>query len=96
MINIRIINSGSIEGRPVWLVIGLQFSMQPAQIENRIDPAHQMIGRDHLIKAEIMEKTVLVTFQPPHHHAVLLKITKKTESHSHIPIKKEFCNSIGL
>jgi hypothetical protein len=70
--------------------------MQPAQIENRIDPAHQMIGRDHLIKAEIMEKTVLVTFQPPHHHAVLPKITGKTESHSQIPIKKEFCNSITL
>jgi hypothetical protein len=42
-------------------VIGLQFRVQPTQIENRINPAHQMIGWNDIIKTESVEKTILRT-----------------------------------
>jgi hypothetical protein len=75
-------------------VVGRQLLPQPAQIHHRIEPAHQMIGGNKIIKAILVEKLFLIPIQPPHHRSVLPQITKKTESQDQISSKMEFRNSI--
>ncbi len=48
-------------------VTRFRFSVQPDRVENRINPAHQMIGADNIIKPEGVEKPILKTLHPTHH-----------------------------
>ena len=47
-------------------VVGLQLAAQPAQVQNRVDLAQEMIARNHLIEIELIEKAVLPTTTPAH------------------------------
>jgi hypothetical protein len=39
-------------------IIGLHFAAQPAQVQNRVDLAQEMIVRNHLFQIEVIEKTI--------------------------------------
>ncbi len=41
--------------------MGRHLAAQPAQIQNRIDPAQQVIARNHVFEIKFIEKTVLPT-----------------------------------
>jgi hypothetical protein len=42
-------------------VMGFRLAAQPAQVQNRIDPAQQMPARNHVLEIEFIEKTVMPT-----------------------------------
>ncbi len=44
-----------------------QIAAQPAQVQNRVDLAQQMIFRNHIFEIELIEKTVLPTYRLTHH-----------------------------
>jgi hypothetical protein len=48
-------------------IIGLHFAAQPAQVQNRVDLAQEMIVRNHLFQIEVIEKTILSTNRLAHH-----------------------------
>ena len=50
--SIRIISTGSIEGRPSFGLIGRKLGMYPIQIKNRSDLTNWMIARYRLVQAE--------------------------------------------
>jgi hypothetical protein len=48
-------------------IVRCKLAMHPRQIQDRIDPAHEMIGRNNVIELERIEKLALIALQPPHH-----------------------------
>jgi hypothetical protein len=44
-----------------------KLGVHPRQIQNRIDLAHEMIGRNNVIEMELIEQLALIALQPPHH-----------------------------
>jgi len=61
--SIRIISSGSIEGRPIER---LQLLPNIAQIKEAVDPAQQMIIRNVILKAEVVEQPLRCCLRPHH------------------------------
>jgi len=41
--------------------MGCHLAAQPAQIQNRVDPAQKMIDRNHIFEIKLIKKTVLPT-----------------------------------
>ncbi len=48
-------------------VIRRELGTQPAQVENGVEPAHQVIGRNTVFQANLVKQTVL-PYQPITHH----------------------------
>jgi hypothetical protein len=68
--SIRIMSTGSIDGRPNGELVRRQFAMNPRQVEDASDLANEVVGRHHLLKAKtIKELTLLVAVEPPHHRS---------------------------
>ena len=67
--SIRIMSSGSIEGRPVSSE-RCQPGLQMADIENRIDLAQQMPRWDAIVQAELIKQLGLISFKAPHHRSI--------------------------
>jgi hypothetical protein len=44
-----------------------QLGVHPRQIQNRIDLAHAMIGRNNVIEMERIERLAVIALLPPHH-----------------------------
>jgi hypothetical protein len=60
--------------------MGPHLAAQPAQVQNRVDPAQQMTGWNHIVQIEFIEKTVLPTYRirtatgrPPNDHEYVLQ-----------------------
>ena len=75
-------------------VIRRQFFTYPAQVQDRVELAHQVVGWNQFIKTVRIEKLILIRLQPPHHQSILRQIATRTESHYQNQIKSEFCNRI--
>jgi hypothetical protein len=41
--------------------------VHPRQTQDRIDLAHEMIGRNNVIQPELIEQLALIALPPPHH-----------------------------
>jgi hypothetical protein len=70
--SIRIINSGSIDGRPIITVMGFEFLMQISE-RNRHENVHapqQVALGDAIFQPELVEQTTLMPSLPPHHRPV--------------------------
>ena len=46
-------------------------------------PAQEMIGRNHIFKIALIEKTILTSLPPTHHRSALPRITRRDESRLH-------------
>ena len=64
---IRLATSGIRRWAACVAVIRRELSAQPAQIENGVEPAHQVIGRNAIFQANVVKQTVL-PYQPITHH----------------------------
>jgi len=64
-------------------VKGRQLTVQPAQIENRVDAPHQMISGHQIIKVNIIKQTILITIRPTHHRNDLRDYPQTKESRGH-------------
>src|SRR5262245_54460086 len=91
--SIRIISSGSSEGRPTWIV-RRKLGVHPRQIQNRIDPANQMIGRNHVIEMELIEQLALIALQPPHHSQPPPAQVVRGRNQCSPKTATDFCNKI--
>jgi len=69
--------------------------MDPRQIENRSDLAHQVIVRHHLVEPKRIEKLLLVSVELPHHRPTPPVITLSTVNHGSPITSTDFCNKIG-
>src|SRR5215471_19141187 len=69
--------------------------MHPRQIEDRIDLAHEMIGRNNIIKIELVEQLALIAVQPPHHRKSPPRNVVHGRNHCSPPTSTDFCNKIG-
>ena len=52
---------GADRGAAQVAIVGLHLPAQPAQVQNRVDLAQEVIGRNHVLKIELIKKTVLPT-----------------------------------
>jgi hypothetical protein len=52
----------------------------PAQIQNRVELAMEMVGGYHIVETELVEKLILSSRLFTHHRSALPRITGKTES----------------
>jgi hypothetical protein len=69
----------------------LHLAAQPAQVQGRIDPAQQMIARNHVFEIEFIEKTVLPTYRLTHHRPdPVADSVNSRESHRPEPLKGLF------
>ena len=73
----------------------LQLATQPAQIQNRIDPPQQMIGRNHFFKVKLIEKPVLPTNWRTHHGKTPSLKATGSENHDGNINSTEFFNSLS-
>jgi hypothetical protein len=48
-------------------IVRRQLRVHPRQIQNRIDLAHAMIGRNNVIEMELIEQLAVIALLPPHH-----------------------------
>jgi hypothetical protein len=44
-----------------------KLGVHPRQIQNRIDPTNEMIGRHNLIKMKLIKQLTLIAIQTSHH-----------------------------
>jgi hypothetical protein len=65
-----------------------------AQVQDPIDPPQEVIRRNVILKAEVVEKPTLIPLQPPHHLPALPRIRRKTESRLQTRSKTDFINGI--
>ena len=93
--SIRIMSTGSIEGRPIEGVVGRQLGVHPRQVQHGGDLAHAVIVRHHLIEAERIEQLPLVLLEPPHHRPPPLLIASGAVNHGSRQPATDFCNKIG-
>ncbi len=73
----------------------LHLAAQPAQVQSGIDPAQQMIGRNHILEIERIEKTVLSTNRFAHHRFDPLAASSLAGNHSNSSRTKDFFNSLS-
>jgi hypothetical protein len=69
--------------------------MDPRQIQNRRDRAHQVIVRHHLVEAKWIKKMLLVSLEPSHHRLPPNPITSSPVNHGPRQTSTDFCNKIG-
>ena len=50
----------------------LHLAAQPTQVQSGIDPAQQMIARNHIFEIEFIKKAVLPTYRLTHHALIPL------------------------
>jgi hypothetical protein len=62
-------------------VVWRKLSAQPAQVQNRIDPPQQMIGRNAVVEAKLIKQTVLPTQLLTHHGPDPFAASVKTQNH---------------
>ncbi len=76
-------------------VMGPHLAAQPAQVQNRIDPPQQMIGRNHVLEIEFIEKTVLPTNSLTHHRFDPPASSSQAGNHSNPSRTKHLFNTLG-
>jgi hypothetical protein len=63
-----------IDRRPACrAVMGRQLLPHTIEVKQTIDPAQKMVGRDVILKTEIVEETALIRRLTTHHHNVLAR-----------------------
>jgi len=72
-----------------------QLRPQPAQVEDAIDPAQQMIARNPLLKVELLEQAILPPEPLTQHRKTSVPITSGPRNHDPVHLSKEFFNSLG-
>ena len=67
--SIRIINSGSTEGRPISLKWGSKLFVEVGERcrHEYVHPAQQVVLGDAIFELELVEQTALIAPLPPHH-----------------------------
>ena len=79
----------------VRIVRGKLF-VNPTEIENAIDPAHQVIRRHHFVEIEGIKELALLLFPPPHHPTPPLMPVSNQRNHGSRRDSTEFCNTFSL
>jgi hypothetical protein len=72
--------------------MGLHLAAQPAHVQCSIDPAQQMIARNHIFEIELIKKTVLPTYRLTHHRPDPLAPSSPAENHNYPSPSKDFFN----
>ncbi len=72
-----------------------KISAQPAQVQNRVDPAQQMIARNHLLQIEFIEKAVLPTYRLTHHRRNPPAESETQGNHVESRESNDFFNSLS-
>jgi hypothetical protein len=75
--------------------MGLHLPAQPAQVQSGVDPAQQMIPRNHVFEIEFIKKTVLPTYRLTHHRPEPPAKTSMTRNHDNPSPSKDFFNTLG-
>ena len=75
--------------------MGLHRAAQPAQVQSSIDPAQQMIDRNHIFEIEFIKKAVLPTHRLTHHRPDPLAQPSLTRNHDRPSRSKDFFNTLG-
>jgi hypothetical protein len=73
----------------------LHLAAQPAQVQGSINPAQQMIARNHILKIEFIKKTVLPTYRLTHHRFDPLTESVTQGNHVEPHRSKDFFNTLG-
>jgi hypothetical protein len=68
---------------------------EPAQVQSRIDPAQQMIARNHIFEIEFIEKTVLPTYRLTHHRPDPVAPSAHARNHKRPSRSKDFFDSLS-
>jgi len=68
---------------------------QPAQVENSIDPPQQMIGRNHVLQVELVEKTILPANRRSHHRRISSALASKIGNHDQPARSYDFFDSLS-
>jgi hypothetical protein len=75
-------------------IVRRQLGVHPRQIQNRIDLAHQMIGRNNVVEMELIEQLALIALQPPHHRQPPPLNVVPARNQCSPPTATDFCNKI--
>src|SRR5262245_17897909 len=75
-------------------IVRRKLGVHPRQIQNRIDPANQMIGRNHVIEMELIEQLALIALQPPHHSQPPPAQVVRGRNQCSPKTATDFCNKI--
>jgi hypothetical protein len=67
---------------------------KPGQIESRIDPPDQVIGRHRIFEVELVEKLTLLSLQTAHHRSTSPRFASAQRNHGSPPASTDFCNKI--
>ena len=84
------INRRPTEGAVKWR----KFPVNPTRIQHRVNASNQVVRRDNLIKAELVEKLLLASCLPPHHRPISTAVASKKRNHCSHKIATDFCNTI--
>src|SRR5215510_13435489 len=76
-------------------IVTRKLGVHPRQIQNRIDLAHQMIGRNNVIEMERIEQLALIALLPPHHRQPPPLNVVPGRNHCSQPTATDFYNKIG-
>src|SRR5713101_8133015 len=75
-------------------VVGRKLGMDPGKVQHRANLPDEMIFRDYLVEAELVEQLALVPIEPPHHGPPPPPIASRRWNHCSPPSSTEFCNNI--
>ena len=75
--------------------MGLHLAAQPTQVQNRVEPAQQMIVRNHIFQIEFIKKTVLPTYRLTQHRRNPLAASATQGNHVEPNRSKDFFNTLG-
>ena len=78
---LRVFSNSGIGCQALRGVVRCQLRTKPAQLQGRVDPAKQMIARNHVFEIEFIKKTVLPTQRLAHHHADPLAPSSQARNH---------------
>lgn len=73
----------------------LHLAAHPAKVQNRVDPAQEMIGWNHILEIELIEKPLLSTNWLTHHRCNPPVQASKAKNHSEPSRSKDFFNTRG-
>ena len=68
--------------------------VDPRQVQDGIDLADQVIGRNHLVEVELIEQMTLTLTALTHHHTLPSPIALTKRNHDRQPPSTDFCNTI--
>jgi hypothetical protein len=71
-----------------------KLTAKPGQIESRIDPPHQVIFGDRVVKTKFVEQLTLVTLQTAHHGLTSPRFASTQRNHGSRTVSTDFCNKI--